>query len=253
MQKNRQRLDELLWERGLCDSRSQAKGLILAGKVRRGSEVLDKPGKTYPADTELTVVRAPRYVGRGGEKLEAYLKTYPTCLSGKRSLDIGASTGGFTDCLLQNGIAEAVCVDVGRGQLHYKLLQDTRVTNLEKVNARYLSPDQLPQADYPIIVMDLSFISLKQVLPAVWPLLKAEGKLIALVKPQFEASKKDVDQGRGVIRDASLRKAILEDMIAWSLRALDGSELEGSIQSPIKGGDGNQEFLIGLTKSKRTS
>ncbi|MCB1123414.1 MAG: TlyA family RNA methyltransferase, partial [Verrucomicrobiae bacterium] len=179
MQKKHQRLDELLLIKDLCDSRSQAKALILAGKVRRGTEVLDKPGKAYPVDTELTILQPPRFVGRGGEKLEAYLKAYPISLEGCRSLDVGASTGGFTDCLLQNGISEAVCVDVGHGQLHYKLQQDPRVTNLEKINARYLKAEVLPFPEYDVVVMDLSFISLKKVLSPVWPLLKSGGKLIA--------------------------------------------------------------------------
>jgi 23S rRNA (cytidine1920-2'-O)/16S rRNA (cytidine1409-2'-O)-methyltransferase len=248
VQKNLRRLDELLVELGLCESRSQAKAVILAGKVRLGTEVLDKPGKSYPTDTAITLVKPPRFVGRGGEKLEAYLETFPVEVTGMRSLDIGASTGGFTDCLLQRGIQSAICVDVGRAQLHNKLLQDPRVTNIEKLNARYLEPAQLPHPDFDLIVMDLSFISLKKVLPAAWPLLKESGKLIALVKPQFEAPKKLVDQGKGVIRDESLRQSILKDMVSWIERELGGSNIEGTIPSPIKGGDGNLEFLVGVVK-----
>ena len=248
MSQKKQRLDELLVETGLCDSRSQAKALILAGKVRRGTEILDKPGKVYPVDAEITLVQPPRFVGRGGEKLEAYLEAFPTLTANLRSLDVGASTGGFTDCLLQRGIAQAVCIDVGRAQLHNKLIQDPRVTNIEKLNARYLTSDQLPYPDYDLIVMDLSFISLKKVLPAVWPVLKRGGKLIALVKPQFEARKELVDKGRGVIREDETRKQILEDMVEWSLKELPHSQLEGWIESPIAGGDGNREYLIGLYK-----
>ena len=244
------RLDELLVELGHCDSRSRAKALILAGKVRRGTEVLDKPGKTYPRETELTLIQPPRFVGRGGEKLEAYLEAFPAKTKGVRSLDVGASTGGFTDCLLQRGIETAVCIDVGRAQLHHKLLQDPRVTNLEKINARYLTPDQLPYPDYELVVMDLSFISLKKVLPAVWPVLKSGGKLIALVKPQFEAAKELVDKGRGIIRDDNVRREILEEIISWSTNELEGAELEGTIESPISGGDGNREYLMGLKKQR---
>lgn len=244
------RLDELLVELGHCDSRSRAKALILAGKVRRGTEILDKPGKTYPLDAELTLVQPPRYVGRGGEKLEAYLEAFPTETENKRSLDVGASTGGFTDCLLQRGVKTAVCIDVGRAQLHHKLLRDPRVTNIEKLNARYLTPDQLPYPTYDLVVMDLSFISLKKVLPAVWPVLTPGGKLIALVKPQFEAAREWVDKGRGVIREDALRHQILEQMIHWSLGTLDRAELEGTLESPLAGGDGNREFLMGLIKGQ---
>jgi 23S rRNA (cytidine1920-2'-O)/16S rRNA (cytidine1409-2'-O)-methyltransferase len=247
------RLDELLVELGHCESRSRAKALILAGKVRRGTEILDKPGKTYEADTPLTLTQPARFVGRGGEKLEAYLEVFPTVVEGLRSLDVGASTGGFTDCLLQRKIESAVCVDVGRAQLHNKILQNPRVTNIEKLNARYLTPDQLPFPDFDLIVMDLSFISLKKVLPAVWPLLQTNGKLIALVKPQFEAEKQLVDKGRGVIRDQKVRRSILKDIISWAGNELEGALLEGTLESPIQGGDGNQEYLIGLIKDELRS
>ncbi|MCZ6674147.1 MAG: TlyA family RNA methyltransferase [Verrucomicrobia bacterium] len=248
MQHKNLRLDELLVELGHCKTRSRAKALILAGKVRRGTVILDKPGKSYPMDISVTVVQPARFVGRGGDKLEAYLEAFPTEVSGKRILDVGASTGGFTDCLLQRGAECAVCVDVGRAQLHHKLLLDPKVTNIEKTNARHLTPDQLPHPDYDLAVMDLSFISLKKVLPAIWPLLKFNGKLIALVKPQFEAEKHLVDKGRGVIHDDGVRMAILEDIKKWIAKHLDGASLEGSIESPIAGGDGNREFLLGIFK-----
>lgn len=248
MDKKNLRLDELLVELGLCDSRSRAKALILAGKVRRGTEILDKPGKTYRTDIEISLIQPPRFVGRGGEKLEAYLETFPTKIAGLRSLDVGASTGGFTDCLLQRGIETAICIDVGRAQLHNKLLLDPRVTNIEKLNARYLTPDQLPYPEYDLIVMDLSFISLKKVLPAVWSVLKNGGKLISLVKPQFEADKQLVDKGRGIIRDDNVRQQILDDMLTWSLQQLHAVEIEGTVESPITGGDGNREYLMGLIK-----
>ncbi len=246
------RLDELMVAQGMCQNRSQARGLILAGKVRRGTEILDKPGKRYDSTTPLILQKPPPYVSRGGEKLAGYLQSYPTEIRGKVALDVGASTGGFTDCLLQNGARKCVCIDVGRGQLHYKLQQDQRVENLEKVNARYLTADQLPHPSFDLIVMDLSFISLTKVLPAIWPLLHAGGKLIALVKPQFEAEKSIVDKGRGVIRDSKIRLQILQDMQAWVRKSLENAELEGWIESPIAGGEGNREFLLGILKTSPT-
>ncbi len=246
---NRLRLDELLVDRGLCPNRSKARGLILAGKVRRGTEVLDKPGKRYEDTIPLTLLRPPPYVSRGGEKLEHYLKSFPTEIRGKVALDVGASTGGFTDCLLQKGAGQCVCVDVGRGQLHYKLRRDERVKNLEKVNARHLTADQLPYPSYDLIVMDLSFISLTKVLPAVWPLLKTGGKLIALVKPQFEAEKSIVDKGKGVIRDDEIRFKVLLDIQAWVSVSLKNATLEGWVESPLGGGNRNREFLLGIVKT----
>lgn len=242
------RLDELLVAKGLSESRSQAKALIMAGKVRYGTEILDKPGKTYPENLEIEIETPPRFVSRGGEKLEAYLNTFCIKVEGLYALDIGASTGGFTDCLLQRGIISSTCVDVGHGQLHSKLQNDPRVTNFEKINARVLNEYKLPRDHYDIIVMDLSFISLKKVLPAAWSFLAPQGRLIALVKPQFEAEKKDADKGRGIIRDEALQQSILQDITEFALHELNGSMKEGSIPSPIKGTSGNQEFLLGLIK-----
>lgn len=236
-------------DQGHCESRSAAKSLILAGKVRTGTEVLDKPGKTYPRDTEITLVQPPRFVSRGGEKLEAYLQAFPITVKGLRILDVGASTGGFTDCLLQRGAEQAICVDVGRAQMHHKLLQNDRVTNIEKINARNLTTNDLPYNDYDLIVMDLSFISLTKVLPATWALLRNKGKMIVLVKPQFEAEKKWVDKGKGVIRDVGVRNQVLKDIENWILTYLPGASLKGRLESPIAGGDGNREFLVGIIKN----
>src|SRR3954468_15340971 len=155
------RLDELLVVRGLAPSRAQAKALIMSGRVRHGTDRLDKPGKEYPAEFEISVDQPPRFVSRGGEKLAAFLERFPLDLQGAHILDVGASTGGFTDCALQAGAASATCVDVGRAQLHAKLLSDSRVTNFEKINARSLQPTDLPRPFYDAVVMDLSFISLK--------------------------------------------------------------------------------------------
>ncbi len=245
------RLDELLVMRGLAPTRAQAKALIMAGRVLHGTERLDKPGKDFPADFELTVEQPPRFVSRGGEKLAGALAHFALDLTSAHVLDVGASTGGFTDCSLQAGAADVVCVDVGRAQLHAKLRADPRVTNLEKVNARHLKPSDLPRSEFDVIVMDLSFISLKAVLPAVWPCLRAGGTLIALVKPQFEAGKTEVDKGRGVIRDRGVQDATLASVRDFALAELPGAKLLGSIDSPITGADGNREFLLGLKKFSR--
>jgi len=242
------RLDELLVAQGLADTRSRAKALILAGKVKLGTDRLDKPGRSLPTDAPIEVESPPRFVSRGGEKLEGFLDQFKIDVTGLRHLDIGASTGGFTDCCLQRGTISATCVDVGRAQMHNQLIQDQRVTNIEKTNARYLKIGDLPFDNYPLIVMDLSFISLTKVLPAVWQFLAPEGRLIALVKPQFEAEKREVDAGRGIIRDQAIQQRILASIQSFALEQLAGAALIGTMDSPIKGTDGNREFLMGLTR-----
>ena len=172
----KQRLDELLVARGLAESRAQAKALIMSGRVRQGTARLDKPGKEFPTDIELCVDQPPRFVSRGGEKLQAALEQFALHLRGAHVLDIGASTGGFTDCALQAGAADVVCIDVGRAQLHAKLRADARVTNIEKLNARFLKAEDLPRAEYDAVVMDVSFISLTAILPSVWPFLRTGGR-----------------------------------------------------------------------------
>lgn len=243
----RLRLDELLLQRGLAESRAQAQALILAGRVSHGTARLEKPGKAVPEDLPVTVAQPPRFVSRGGEKLVAALEHFALDLRGAQVLDVGASTGGFTDCVLQAGAAAVVCVDVGRAQLHARLRADPRVTNLEQVNARHLRPADLPRPDYDAIVMDLSFISLTAVLPAVWPLLRAGGTLVALVKPQFEAGKAEVDRGRGVIRDAAVQDAALA-RVRTAAAQLPEVEDRGAIDSPLRGADGNREFLLCLRR-----
>lgn len=243
------RLDELLVGRGLADSRAQAKALIMSGRVLHGTERLDKPGKEYPPDLDLKVEQPPRFVSRGGEKLAAALERFALDLRGAHMLDVGASTGGFTDCALQAGAADVVCVDVGRAQLHARLRRDPRVTNLEKINARFLSPGDLPRDTFDAIVMDLSFISLRSVLPAVWPFLRPGGVLVALVKPQFEAGKAEADKGRGVIRDPAVQESALAGVRDFALSDLTGAQLVGTMDSPITGADGNREFLLCLRKA----
>lgn len=245
------RLDELLVIKGLASTRSQAKALVLAGKVLLGTERTTKPGHLFPVDSPLHVEAPPRFVSRGGEKLEGFLNQFNIDIAGLRHLDIGASTGGFTDCCLQRGSISATCVDVGRAQLHNKLLRDDRVINIEKTNARQLKPGDLPFDDYPLIVIDVSFISLTKILPAAWQFLAPNGHLIALVKPQFEAEKYEADAGRGIIRDPVIQERVLETIRNFALSQLRGASLIGTMDSPIKGTDGNREFLIGLSKVER--
>ena len=244
----KQRLDELLVARGLSPTRAQAKALIMSGRVRHGTERLEKPGKEYPADFELAIDQPPRFVSRGGEKLASFLEKFPLDLAGAHLLDVGASTGGFTDCVLQAGAVSATCVDVGFGQLHEKIKRDPRVTNLEKTNARHLQPGELPRANYDVVVVDVSFISLKNVLPAVWPFLRPGGALVALVKPQFEAGKTEVDKGEGIIRDDAVRARVLTEVREFALRELAGASLIGEMECPVHGADGNREYLLGLRR-----
>jgi 23S rRNA (cytidine1920-2'-O)/16S rRNA (cytidine1409-2'-O)-methyltransferase len=248
MSASKQRLDELLVQRGLAASRAQAKALIMSGRVRHGTERLDKPGKEFPLDFDLAVDQPPRFVSRGGEKLQGAIDAFALDLREAHVLDVGASTGGFTDCALQAGAASVVCVDVGRAQLHAKLRGDPRVTNLEQTNARHLRPGDLPRRKFDAVVMDLSFISLRTVLPAVWPFVAPGGVLVALVKPQFEAGKTEVDKGRGIIRDPAVQTRVLEEILDFALRELPDALLLGTVDSPIAGTDGNREFLLGLRR-----
>ncbi len=245
----KRRLDEILVARGLAGSRTQARALIMAGRVFSGTLRLDKPGREFADDADFSVVQPPRFVSRGGEKLEAAVARFNLALAGAHVLDVGASTGGFTDCVLQAGAASVVCVDVGRAQLHPRLRADPRVTNIEKLNARGIKPGDLPRSSFDLVVMDLSFISLRTVLPAVWPLLRAGGTLVALVKPQFEAGKAEADRGRGVIRDPAVQEAALSAVREFALARLAGAELVGSLASPIEGAEGNREFLLCLRRS----
>jgi 23S rRNA (cytidine1920-2'-O)/16S rRNA (cytidine1409-2'-O)-methyltransferase len=243
------RLDEILVARGFCPTRSQAKLLIMEGKVRSGTQVLDKSGHTYPEDLPLELEAPPRFVSRGGEKLEGFFGAFPMNVGGLCVLDVGASTGGFTDCVLQRGAVHVTCVDVGRAQLHDKILRDARVKNFEGVNARYLDTSLLPFPSYDLVVMDLSFISLTSVLSAVWKAVKNGGSLVCLIKPQFEVGKKDADRYHGVIRDESLRVEVVDRVRAFAKGNLEGSSEIGLVTSPIQGAEGNVEFLLGLRKN----
>jgi 23S rRNA (cytidine1920-2'-O)/16S rRNA (cytidine1409-2'-O)-methyltransferase len=235
-----ERADVLLAARGLCESREQAKRLILAGQVRCGERLIDKPGTQVPPDAPLAVQQKPRYVGRGGLKLEAALEAFAIHPLDWVCLDVGASTGGFTDCLLQHGARRVHAVDVGTNQLVWKLRQDPRVRVKEQFNARHLVLEDLGER-VRLAVMDLSFISLTNVLPAVFEVLEAEGSVVCLIKPQFELRREDVSRG-GIVRDPELHARAVEKIRCF-VTGDHGREWRGLIPSPITGTDGNHEFL----------
>lgn len=244
----RQRADLLVVERGLAESRSRAQALILAGEVvasggGAGERRVDKPGELLRIDCELRLKgEGLRYVSRGGLKIERALEHFDLDPTGARVLDLGASTGGFTDCLLQRGASAVVAVDVGYGQLHEKLRQDPRVTSLERTNARDLPPS-LGEFDW--LVGDLSFISLRLVLPGAVPLVKPGGLVVVLVKPQFECGREWVEKG-GVVRDQGARLRAVEG-IESVLESL-GCDVLGHVESPVLGPAGNVEFLVAVRK-----
>jgi 23S rRNA (cytidine1920-2'-O)/16S rRNA (cytidine1409-2'-O)-methyltransferase len=241
------RLDVELVERGLAESREQAQRLILAGEVWVEGQRWDKASKACAASAAIEVRGGDRYVGRGGHKLEGALTGFSLDVTGLRCLDLGASTGGFTDCLLQHGVREVVAVDVGHGQLHWKLRQDPRVHVCEGINARDLAAalpaDKARPFDF--IVADLSFISLRKVLPGAFDLLASGGRLCALVKPQFEAGREEVGKG-GIVRDAAVRERVVRELVAWAQDY--PMTTMGTIPSPLPGRDGNEEFLWLLQK-----
>lgn len=237
----KQRLDTLLVERGFFNTREKAQRAIMAGHVRVGDQPADKPGLKVAADAELFVRRQSRYVGRGGLKLEAALKAFALDPTGWVALDVGASTGGFTDCLLQHGASKVYAVDVGHSQLAWKIRSDPRVVVHEKVNARFLDSKTVPEA-VDLCVIDVSFISLTLILPPVFELLKPGGAVVALIKPQFELGKEEVDKGRGVVRDPEAQQQAVEKIRDFVTGPL-AKGWHGVIDSPILGGDGNREFL----------
>src|SRR4051794_29446810 len=241
----KERLDKLIVERGLAESRTRAQALILAGQVLVAEQRADKPGQMIDTTLEIRIKgESPRYVSRGGLKLEAALATFHINVDGKTCIDVGASTGGFTDCLLQHGAAKVFAVDVGDGQLAWSLRQDPRVISLERRNIRTLDSSELTETPS-LAVIDASFISLSLVIPAVLRLLTPDGKIIALIKPQFEVGKGRVGKG-GVVRDPALHAEVVERISAeaaqWQV------EVRGVIESPLLGPKGNKEFLLHLQK-----
>jgi len=242
-----ERADALLAARGLCESREQAKRLILAGEVRSGDRVIDKPSAKLALDAPLEIKEKPRFVGRGGLKLEAALDAFRIDPSGWICMDVGASTGGFTDCLLQRGAARVHALDVGTNQLVWKLRNDPRVVVKEQFNARHMQPEDIGEK-VRLAVMDLSFISLTKVLPAVFPLLEGEGSVVCLIKPQFELDREDISKG-GIVRDPALHQRAVEKIRRFVTEA-HGMDWRGLIPSPITGTDGNQEFLAWIGGSR---
>jgi 23S rRNA (cytidine1920-2'-O)/16S rRNA (cytidine1409-2'-O)-methyltransferase len=236
---NKERLDKLLVMRGLAETRAKAQSLILAGQVFSGQQRLDKAGQLVPIDVDLKVREPAPFVSRGGLKLVAALDHFGIEVDGKICLDIGASTGGFTDCLLQRGAARIVAIDVGRGQLDWKLRQDSRVELREGINARYLSPDDFADR-FDIVTADVSFISLTKILPVVPPLLGEQAAVITLIKPQFEVGREEVGKG-GIVRDEAAQRRVVDEITLFAAGL--GMRAIGVIGSPILGADGNREFL----------
>ena len=240
------RLDQALVERALCDSREKAKRLILAGVVRVNGHPAKKASDNIKPADEIVVDAPEKFVSRGGYKLEHALEHFQLNVAGLTAIDIGASTGGFTDCLLQRGAVKVFAVDVGQGQLAWKLRSDARVVVMEKTNARFLKPASFPAAA-DLVVADCSFISLTKILPPAVPLLKLDGKIVALVKPQFEAGKEEVDKGRGVITDATIHERVLAELKDF-VSAQAGLCWRGVVESPLLGPAGNKEFLALIEK-----
>jgi len=260
------RLDTLLVEKGLAESRTKAQALIMAGQVRVDGQVVIKPATSVAAEAGITVDSGPKYVSRGGEKLEAALDAFGVDVTGRVCADVGSSTGGFTDCLRQRGAARVYAMDVGKGLLHWKLRTDPRVVVMEETNARYV--EKLPEA-VELVTIDASFISLKILLPVVknWlrpsppsPLPKlgeggggrgVGGEVIALIKPQFEAGRKESARNKGVIRDPGVHKAVLTDVLTFAQS--EGFAVRGLIRSPLLGPKGNVEFLAWLKFREKTN
>jgi 23S rRNA (cytidine1920-2'-O)/16S rRNA (cytidine1409-2'-O)-methyltransferase len=239
----RERIDKLLVAKGLADSRTKAQAMVMAGVVLVDEQRVDKPSDQFLADALIRIKDADnpaaKYVGRGGLKLDAALREFHIDVHDFTCLDVGASTGGFTDCLLQHGATRVFAVDVGHNQIDWRLRNDPRVEVREGVNARYLRPEDFP-TKFDLIVVDVSFISLTKILPALVPLLTSAGQLIALIKPQFEVGRGEVGSG-GIVRDPAQRDRVVQEVTDFA--ATVGLMRRGLIESPIHGAEGNVEFL----------
>ena len=247
MAKNKERLDKLVVERGLVPTRSKAQGVILAGEVLVDGQMVDKPGTAVSREATIELKTAMPYVGRGGFKLAGALDAFEIDVNGRIAADVGACTGGFTDVMLQRGAAKVFAIDVGYGQLDWNIRQDDRVVVMERTNARYLeSLDELVN----FVCIDVSFISLRLILPAVQKWLQPEADIVALIKPQFEAGPKQVGKG-GIVKDTAVHREVVTQIVQWA----DDHQLvtKDIIRSPIKGGDGNVEFLIWLCVGEQVS
>lgn len=240
----KERLDVLLVNHGMFESRAKAQAAVMAGQVLVNEQKIDKPGTPVAPEVTIRLLgnKLP-YVSRGGLKLEKALQIFPISVEGKVVADIGASTGGFTDCALQNGVAKVYAIDVGYGQLAWKLRNDERVVNMERTNVRYLEADSLPE-QVDAATIDVAFISLDKILPAVHKILKPEGFVVALIKPQFEAGKENVGK-KGVVRDAAVHEQVINNVISFAKS--EGFGIAGLDFSPIKGPEGNIEYLLHLT------
>lgn len=248
MKISKKRIDKLLVEKGLCESREKAQAIILAGKVwisldNKNFQRITKSGIQVPENVYIRIEESFPYVSRGGLKLEGALKIFNLNVKDYICLDIGASTGGFTHCLLLKGAKKIYALDVGKGQLHYSLRTNPRVIVMEGINARYIKPDHFPEK-FDLITVDVSFISLKKILPVLPPLLKNKGKVLALIKPQFEVGPKFVK--KGIVRESKLHKKVVDEI--WDFSQKLGFKPQGVAESPILGTKGNKEFFILLTK-----
>lgn len=243
-------MDQALVDRGICESREKAKRAVMAGQVRINGHPARKPSDTVKPTDKLTLTGAEKFVSRGGHKLEHALQHFQLNAAGLTAVDLGASTGGFTDCLLQAGAAKIYAVDVGHGQLAWKLRQDARVVVMEQTNARHLTPALMPQPFAPadLVVIDCSFISLRKILPPAVALLHPTGKIVALIKPQFEAGKAEADKGAGVITDAAVHERVLRELQAF-VTEQPQLRWQGVTESPLLGPAGNKEFLVLLEKN----
>ena len=244
------RLDIALVERGLCESREKARRAVMAGLVRINQQLARKPSDSVRASDALTIDVGEKYVSRGGSKLEHALCHFQVAVAGAVAIDLGASTGGFTHCLLEKGAVKVYAVDVGHGQLAWKLRRDPRVVVMEGTNARTLTPGSFPQPFLPVdlVVIDCSFISLHKILPAAVALLKAGGRIIVLIKPQFEAGKAEADKGEGVITDPAIHARVLRELEEF-VDLLPGLRWSGVTASPLVGPAGNKEFLALIEKT----
>jgi 23S rRNA (cytidine1920-2'-O)/16S rRNA (cytidine1409-2'-O)-methyltransferase len=240
MKVKKQRLDTILVDRGLCSSREQAQRAIMAGEVRVGEQIAEKPSQMLLPEAVISFTQSPKYVGRGGLKLTGALDHFRIDASGAIALDIGASTGGFTDCLLQRGAEKVYAIDVGHGQLAWKIRQDPRVIVREKLNARFLSRADIPEP-IDLCVIDVSFISLTLVLPNAFELITPDGVILALIKPQFELQPEDVGRG-GIVADTALHEKAQTKVRGFIGKS--GHEVVGTAPSVITGTEGNQEFFI---------
>ena len=247
---SKKRLDVMLVERGLAESREKAKAIIMSGIVYVDGEKEDKAGSNFPETVEIEVRgKTLKYVSRGGLKLEKAMEVFPIELDGKVCMDVGSSTGGFTDCMLQNGAVKVYSVDVGYGQLAWKLRQDERVVVMEKTNIRYVKPEDIEElVDFASV--DVSFISLSKVLPPLRDLLKDEAEVVCLIKPQFEAGREKVGK-KGVVRDKSVHVEVIENVLGYAEDA--GFTVLGLDFSPVKGPEGNIEYLMHIRKGEAES